>query len=91
MKIEAAKTQLEELIEGARWPHLLVKKRGVSLTIHSLRDTQKHARMTHLGADQWGLSLPHHTGRWEKTPFQGSLLELWRTLLDNFPFLLDQH
>ena len=33
-------------------------------------------RLTRLGRDQWGLSVKRHTGRWERTPFSGSMSEL---------------
>ena len=94
MILKAAQNQLKEFIVSAEQPHLLVKKYGSSLIIYSLdvqKHVQKHARMTHLGVDQWGLSFPRYTGRWEKTPFQGSILELWEIILKNFPFLLIQH
>lgn len=37
-------------------------------------------RLTHLGGTKYGLSVRRHTGRWEKTPFSGSLTELVDTL-----------
>ena len=33
-------------------------------------------RLTHLGGPRYGLSVRRHTGRWERTPFQGTLSEL---------------
>lgn len=33
-------------------------------------------RFTKIGRDLFGLSVRRHTGRWEKTPFQGTLGEL---------------
>lgn len=33
-------------------------------------------RFTHLGASRFALSVRRHTGRWEKTPFSGSLEEM---------------
>jgi hypothetical protein len=33
-------------------------------------------RFTHLGGTTFGLSVRRHTGKWEKTPFSGTLREL---------------
>ena len=84
--------ELEEVL--ARYEgldHLRVKKRGDSLTILSgdCADPNFHARITHLGRGEWGLSLPHHTGRWEKTPFTGSMNEVIETVVTDFSFYLD--
>lgn len=37
-------------------------------------------KLTHLGADTYGLSVLRHTGRWQKTPFSGSLEEMFETI-----------
>lgn len=71
--------------------HLRVKKLGGSITICSAdgTDEEKHARLTQLGRATWGLSFPHHTGRWERTPFVGSMQELVATLVRDFSFYLE--
>jgi hypothetical protein len=33
-------------------------------------------RLTHMGGARYGLSVRRHTGRWEKTPFSGTMSEL---------------
>ena len=40
----------------------------------------ERVRLTHLGGTKYGLSVHRHTGRWQKTPFSGSLAELLDTL-----------
>src|ERR1700752_4326223 len=37
-------------------------------------------RMTHLGGSTYGLSVKRHTGRWERTPFHGSMSEMVHTI-----------
>jgi len=94
MTIQESQDELEQLIgEHDALAHLCVKKHGKSLIVFSGvgADEQKHARLTQFGSDQWGLSFQLHTGRWEKTPFTGSLSELWETLHTDFPFHLDHH
>jgi hypothetical protein len=46
-------------------------------------------RFTALGRDIWGLSFPTHAGRWERTPFVGSMQEVFNTLITDFRFYLD--
>jgi len=81
---------LEALL--ARHPdlaHLHVKKRGDSLTIASGDPPHNHARITALERNLWGLSLPRHTGSWERTPFTGTMEEVIGTLTTDFRFYLD--
>ena len=83
--------ELKELLaRDERLNHLCVKRRGDSLTMVSSlsSDIEKHARLTHLGRDQWGLSLPRHTGRWERTPFTGTMEALVGTLQTDFSWYL---
>ena len=70
--------------------HLAVKRRGRSLTLCSedAYGPTRHAKLDWLGAELWGLSLPTHTGRWENTPFTGSLDELLQILTQMLPFHL---
>ena len=37
-------------------------------------------KLTHLGGNTYGLSVRRHTGRWQKTPFSGSLQEMFDTI-----------
>lgn len=32
-------------------------------------------RLTHLGGGQFGVSVYRHTGKWERTPFRGTIDE----------------
>ena len=38
-------------------------------------------RLTRLGGSSWGLSVRRHTGRWERTPFCGTLQEMVEAIL----------
>jgi len=37
-------------------------------------------RLTHLGGSLFGLSVLRHTGKWQKTPFSGTVAELFEAL-----------
>ena len=39
-------------------------------------ETTDRVRLTRLSASRYGLSVKRHTGRWERTPFSGSLKEM---------------
>jgi hypothetical protein len=94
MDIDTAKSGLETVCAGnEQLAHLRVKKYGKSLMLMSgpEHDAQKHARFGHIAGSTWGLSFPRHTGKWEKTPFTGTLDDLLDTLVTNFPFYLEQH
>lgn len=62
--------------------HLAVKRRGRSLTLCSedAYGPNRHAKLDWLGANLWGLSFPTRSGRWQRTPFTGSLDELLQVL-----------
>jgi hypothetical protein len=38
-------------------------------------------RLTRLSAARYGLSVKRHTGRWERTPFSGSMTEMVEAIL----------
>lgn len=92
--MSADQHRLEELIAATDgFGHLRVKKYGDHLILISgeADDEQKHARLTRFRADEWGLSLWHHTGRWEKLPFTGSLPNLFATLAESFSMFLEHY
>ena len=39
-------------------------------------ETVESVRLTRLSASTYGLSVRRHTGRWERTPFRGSMKEM---------------
>jgi hypothetical protein len=93
MDIETAMNTLQRsLAEHKNFRHLRVKKRGQSLTILSGKPDEPwpHARLSRKASkgDVWQLSFPKHTGRWERTPFVGSLRELAVMLVRDFAFLM---
>lgn len=91
LKPEYAEELKELLARHEQLGHLQVKRRGDSLTIYSgaASDLHLHARLTHLGKGHWGLSLPLHTGRWERTPFMATMDELVATITSGFGAYLD--
>jgi len=81
---KAAGRELQALVEANPITRgLVVRSHGSHLILS--RDVQgpdgeterdDRVRLTELGGSCYGLSVRRHTGRWEKTPFSGSLQEL---------------
>lgn len=93
MDIEDARDEpVQQLAQRPGLAHVQVRKYGSSLILYSGtgRDERKHARLSHLSTSTWGLSFPHHTGRWEKPPFTGTPTELFDMLAADFAFFLEQ-
>ena len=44
-------------------------------------ENDDRVRLTRLSASTYGLSVKRHTGRWERTPFSGSMDEMVETIL----------
>ena len=44
-------------------------------------ENDDRVRLTRLSASAYGLSIKRHTGRWERTPFSGSMKEMVDTIL----------
>ena len=94
MDIDNAKRDIERRFAASEsFSHLHIQKYGRSLILLSgpAEAPQRHARFTHIAGNEWGLSFPHHTGKWEKTPFTGTLDELVETLVTTFPFYLESY
>lgn len=70
--------------------HLAVRKYGAHLILESQdKDAScKHARFTAVSAQFWTLGLPDHRGKWERTPYRGTLREMLDLTLTSFPWML---
>jgi len=44
-------------------------------------ENDDRVRLTKLNASMYGLSVKRHTGRWEQTPFSGSMKEMVEVIL----------
>ena len=85
--MERALQSLEALLEGDEvTAGLVVRAHGENLILareengaDGERVIDDRVRLTRLSKTTWGLSVKRHTGRWERTPFTGSLGRWWRT------------
>jgi len=62
------------------YAHVAVRVERGHLNIF-IDDGAPVARVTPIGANQYGLSFHSHTGRWEKMPFVGELIPLAHDLV----------
>ena len=60
----------------------LILGRSEPLGPNEETENDDRVRLTRLSATTYGLSVKRHTGRWERTPFCGSLEEMVDTILD---------
>ena len=80
-----AQRQLAELLEHhaatvgmsirIHGDHLILGRCDAEATSHKVHDHDR-VRLTRLSVRTYGVSVKRHTGRWEKTPFIGSLDEM---------------
>lgn len=82
---EAAKQRLERLLSGnsltegmyvRTWGDHLIIGRHEAFGPEAEMEADDRLRITAQSASSWGLSVRRHTGRWEKTPFTGTLEDL---------------
>jgi len=82
---EAAKQRLKRLLSGndltkgmyvRAWGDHLIIGRHEAFGPEGEMEPDDRLRLTARSASSWGLSVRRHTGRWEKTPFTGTIEEL---------------
>jgi hypothetical protein len=83
-QMRAAQAKLVKLLQAAQvtagmyvrvhGDHLIAG-RTERLAAKTTADNDDRVRFTRLGANHYGLSVKRHTGRWQKTPFYGTLEE----------------
>jgi hypothetical protein len=79
--VEQARDRLEEVLPAHEvTAGLLVRVHGQHLTLvreevgrDGEPEDDPRVRLTHLGGKDFGLSVLRHTGKWERTPFAGTV------------------
>ncbi len=77
-----AEANLADLVRRHRLSHLEVRRHGASLALYTsvLDDRVSRARRTAISRTRWRLDMPLHTGRWQPTPHEGSVLAIFALL-----------
>ncbi len=84
-QLDAARDRLLSLLEqhettrglyvNVRGKQLILGRREAFGPAHPPEDDDR-VRLTQISGDSFGLSVMRHTGKWEKTPFSGTLEQL---------------
>jgi hypothetical protein len=87
--LQRAKAQLMELLEKhettrgmfvrVHGDHLIAGRKEPLDSNRELEDDDR-VRLTRLSSQIYGLSVKRHTGRWERTPFRGSIKDMVETI-----------
>lgn len=87
--LQAAGDRVQQMLHDRGLAHLRVRVYGKHLIIHSgtPADRENRARLTQLGSDRYRLDMAAR-GRWETTPYIGTLREILTQLMDDFGFVL---
>lgn len=95
---EAALSELRALLDKcsvtqgvvaqARGQHLILGRMDDPNDPYATGELDERVRLTPLGLGRYGLSVRRHTGRWEKTPFSGTLPELVDTVASTMQHLV---
>ncbi len=82
--MDRAKQVIDEMIESedmtagmvtrVHGDNLILARQEEADSGEMVRDDR--VRLTRLNQSTWGLSVKRHTGRWERTPFSGSMREV---------------
>ena len=75
-----AHEQTADLYVRVRGDHLILGRHESVAPGGQMEDADR-VRLTRLSASAYGLSVKRHTGRWERTPFSGSMQEMVDTIL----------
>jgi hypothetical protein len=90
MAMRAAESKLRGLLDAHdRTAGLCVRVHGDHLIVGHREpigpngevENDDRVRLTRLSAATYGLSVKRHTGRWERTPFSGNMVEMVDTIL----------
>jgi len=88
-----ASEKILQLLKEQGINHLYIQARGDHLMLYTLEDEEKinHVRFTRLSVNKYQLSMANHRGRWEKTPYTGTIPELVELLIEQFSFMLAEY
>jgi len=92
--LDRDKTYVEKKFQEKELKHLKVTKRGVNIVIYSDDEESgkdNRCRFTYVKSGQYILNMANHKGKWEPTPFKGTLEELLEMVIEQFPWTLTDY
>lgn len=81
---------VEQILHQRGFKHLRARKHGAAVIVESgpEADALKHLRLRRETPLAWSVDIADHRGRWEPTPFSGTLPAILRMVADDFPWVL---
>ena len=91
--VEFDQVCVEKKLKEHQLNHLKVSKRGNRITIYSEYEgiKENRCRFTNIASKKYILDMANHTGKWEPTPFEGSVADLLEMLIEQFPWMLTNY
>lgn len=87
---ESNKDKIKSRLKETGLNHLNVGVRGRNIVIYSEHDGEKEnrCRFTDISRGMYELGMADHNGKWEPTPFEGTIEELLEMVLTQFEWVL---
>lgn len=89
--LEADQSTIENELHKKGFYHLCVRIHGKNLVIYSEEEGGEkinRARLTRINSQTYQIGIADHRGKWECTPFLGTLSEMLTMLTEQFSFAL---
>lgn len=88
--IETEVIKISKRLKKASVDYLKISTRGNSISVFSEYEGKREnrCRFTQLLNSTYILSIANHNGKWESTPFEGSIDELFEIVITNFEWIL---
>jgi hypothetical protein len=90
--LEQEKIYVEQKLSEKNLTYLNVTIRGNNIVIYSEYEKEKEkenrCRFTKVGSRSYIMNMANRTGKWETTPFEGSLPEMVEMVIEQFPWVL---
>ena len=93
ISLDLEKLFVESKLQEKELYHLKVTKRGVNIVVYSEDENGKvnRCRFTYIKRGLFILNMANYSGKWEPTPFEGSLNELLEMVIEQFPWTLTNY
>ena len=91
--LEQDKLYVENKLQENHLTHLSVTVRRNNIVVYSEYEKQKEnrCRFTQVRTNSYTMDMANHRGKWEATPFEGSLEELLQMVIEQFPWVLTDY
>jgi hypothetical protein len=88
--LETDQSTIENELHKKGFYHLSVRIHGKNLVIYSEEEGEKinRARLTRINSQTYQIGIADHRGKWERTPFLGTLSEMLTMLTEQISFAL---